>query len=369
MTENQERYEMATRDEVLVPTWAMMKEQAAILHKSGFFPKSVKSPEAAIAIMLAGRELGIGPMESLRSVYIVDGQTTISSGLMGAMIWDAGHAYNIDESTSEACQITFTRSNGQTYTHRFTIEDAAKAGLARKDNWQKYAKAMLFNRCMSAGGRAFMPDVIRKMYTPEELDASVMVSESGDVVIDVEAVDVTQTTTTTQKGPDPDPELKPITNGKPKRGPRPWNPEILRDALEHNVALKADWTNEANPKQIGLLASKLEEALGANQDSQVNRYTFTQWMTSERSLTKVGIAWVATLLDWLLADKDETTGDYPFKDHAVKEANAVLRQAMIDQGQLVIPMDGETVAKDTEDLFGNSMEAFRDVSGGRSTIS
>jgi len=320
MSERQGKYEVAVRDEVLVPSWQLMREQAKVLHDSGFFPKVIKGPSQALAIMLAGRELGIGPMESLRSVYVVDGQTTISSGLMAAMIWGAGHAYNIDESTDTACQITFTRNNGQTYTHRYTIEDAKRAQLLSKRNWQQYAKAMLFNRCISAGGRAFMPDVTRRMYTPEEMGAPVTVSESGDIVIDVKAREIT--------------EPEPVTNGRPNLGPRPWKPEELRAALTYNVGQKK-LTGDPTQAQIGLLANKLEEVLGADQDSQVNRYTLTEWLAGERSLRKVGIAWVDTLLDWLLDAKD-TTGDYPFKAHAVAEANEALRQAMLDQGQMTL---------------------------------
>ena len=148
------------------------------------------------------------------------------------------------------------------------------------------------------------------------------------------------------------------TNGKWTMPKRPMTPQQLKEILEHNVSLKADRTGEPNKKQISLLASKLEEALGANQDAQVNRYTFTEWMTGgTRSLTKVGIAWIATLLDWLLDEKD-STGDYPFKEHAVKEANQVLRQAMLDQGQqeLDIPLGDETVAKDKEDLIRRQAE-------------
>ena len=342
MSESQERYEVATRDDVLVPTWERMKQQAEVLHDSGFFPKVIKGPAQALAIMLAGRELGLGPMESLRSIYIVDGATTLSSGCMAAMIWQAGHAYSIDESTDTVCQITFTRSNGQTYTHRFAIEDAKRARLLGKDTWQQYAKAMLFNRCISAGARAFMPDVTRRMYTPEEMGAPVTVSESGDVVIDAETKEIEEEAVTNGHGNQPQrktPQKK--TNGTPQR---PWSAEYLRRVMRHNVGQKADWTGEPNKKQVGLLAGKLDEALGANQDSEVNRHEFLGWITGERSLTKLGIAWIATLLDWLLDEKDEATGDYPFKAHAVKEANAVLRQAMIDQGQQEMPLD-ETLWK------------------------
>lgn len=345
MSETKPTYEVAVRDAVLMPpTWKEMRDQARVLHQSKFFPKSIKSEEGALAIMLAGRELGLGAMESLRSIYIVDGQTTISSGLMGAMIWQAGHAYNIDESTDAVCQITFTRNNGQTYTHRFTHEDAVKAKLAHKDNWQKYEKAMLFNRCMSAGGRAFMPDVFRKMYTPEELGAAVTVSESGDVVIDAETRVIED---------EPEDAIEHIiVNGKwTKMPPRPLKPAQLKEVLEFNVSKKADWTNEPNKNQIGLLASKLEEALGANQDAQVNRYTFTEWMTGERSLKLVGLPWIATLLDWLLDEKNDT-GDYPFKAHAVEEANLVLRQAMLDQGQQELPTEAQFDAAPQEQLDG-----------------
>ena len=322
MTEQREDYIPAVRDPVLVPTWERMREQAAVLHKSQFFAKSIPTPEAALAVMLAGREYGLGPMESLRSIYIVNGQTTMSSGLMAAMILQKGHQYEILQSDNKTCRIKFTRSNGLSHTHEFTHEDAVKAGLARKDIWQKYEKAMLFNRCMSAGARVFMPDAIHNLYTPEEMGAPVTVSESGDIVIDVEAREIK--------------EPEPTTNGKPTLGLRPWKPEELRAALRHNVGQKK-LTGEPNKRQVGLLAGKLEEALGANQYSQVNRYTFTEWITGERSLTKVGIAWVATMLDWLLDDKDEATGDYPFKAHAREEANLVLRQAMLDQGQQELP--------------------------------
>jgi len=322
MSENQAKYEVTVRDPILVPTWVLMKEQAAVLHKSGFFPKSIKSPEAALAIMLAGRELGIGPMESLRSVYIVDGQTTISSGLMAAMIWDAGHAYNIDESTNKACQITFTRSNGQTYTHRFTIEDAEKAGLAGRTNWQKYPKAMLFNRCMSAGGRAFMPDVFRKMYTPEELGAPVTVSETGDVVIDAESTEIEDESIT--KNP-----TQKKANGD---SPRPWKPELLKKKMLIAVGKRSGATGKPSQEQIGLLAGKLEEAWPGDKGAADNRHEVLGWLTGQRSVKDLSLAWVHTLLNWLLAKDGDT-----FNEHSREEARLVYKQAMLDQGQQELP--------------------------------
>lgn len=351
MVEQRESYNVPAviRDDVLVPTWERMKEQAKILHDSGFFPKAIKKPSQALAVMLAGRELGLGPMESLRSVYIVNGQTTISSGLMGAMIWQAGHAYNIDESTAKVCQITFTRSNGQKYTHRFTHEDAVKAGLAGKDVWRKYEKAMLFNRCISGGGRAFMPDITRRMYTPEEMGAPVTVSESGDVVIDAEVIDVTETT----------------ANGDP---PRPWQPDVLKKKMLIAVSKRANATGKPSQDQIGLLAGKFEEVWPGDKGAKQNRYEVLGWLTGTRSAKDLSLPWISTLLKWLLKGKDES-GNYEFNEHSREEARLVYRQAMLDQGQqeldipLDAPADANQAMKDAEaakspeqhreDLYGN----------------
>ena len=52
----------------------------------GFLPQSIKSPEQALAIILQGRELGIGPMAALNNISIIQGKiSTVSPQLMLAM--------------------------------------------------------------------------------------------------------------------------------------------------------------------------------------------------------------------------------------------------------------------------------------------
>ena len=192
MSEERTGYEVAVRDEqrdaVLFPTWAQMREQASVLVKSQFFPKSIKTPEQALAVMMMGRELGIGTMESVRSIYPIEGKPTASAAHMGALILRSGASYTIDQSTDQVCEITFKRRDGKCYSHTFTIEDAKRAKLTSKAVWQSYPKAMLYNRCMAAGARAFMPNIIMNLYTPEELDVPVRI-EGDDMVIDGEVVE------------------------------------------------------------------------------------------------------------------------------------------------------------------------------------
>lgn len=192
---------LMVRDEALLPTtFDGLMKQAQVLVKSGLLPQEVRTPEAAVVIMLKGRELDIPPMTALSSIYVVKGKPSISAQLMGALILRAGHAYHVDTLTNDKCVITFTRKGGQPYTHEFTMQDASAAQLAGSETWKKYTKAMLFSRCMSAGARIAMPDVIAGMYTPEEMtDAVTVDAETGEVtpaaqVIDVKPVTVTVTT-------------------------------------------------------------------------------------------------------------------------------------------------------------------------------
>lgn len=192
---------LMVRDEALLPTtFDGLMKQAQVLVKSGLLPQEVRTPEAAVVIMLKGRELDIPPMTALSSIYVVKGKPSISAQLMGALILRAGHAYHVATLTNDKCVITFTRKGGQPYTHEFTMQDASAAQLAGSETWKKYTKAMLFSRCMSAGARIAMPDVIAGMYTPEEMtDAVTVDAETGEVtpaaqVIDVKPVTVTVTT-------------------------------------------------------------------------------------------------------------------------------------------------------------------------------
>src|SRR3954469_15113282 len=52
------------------------------LTRSNLLPKHIRSPEAAFAIVLAGREMGIGPMLALRSLNLVEGKVTCAADLL-----------------------------------------------------------------------------------------------------------------------------------------------------------------------------------------------------------------------------------------------------------------------------------------------
>ena len=167
--------------------WSTLVEMASMLVPTGFLPNTINTPQKAVAIILKGRELRIPPMYALSNIVIVQGKPTSSAELMLALIYrDHGDdSIIVEESSSSACRVTYKRRAwDRRREFAFTIEDAQRANLAGKDIWRQYPQAMLRARCISAVARLAFPDSIAGMYTPEELDAAVRVTEDGVVEVD-----------------------------------------------------------------------------------------------------------------------------------------------------------------------------------------
>lgn len=137
------------------------------LCESGFLPRAVNKPAQALAIILAGQELGIPPMQSLRQIHIVEGKPTLSAELMLSLWKRRGGKANWVESTNEKAVLHLRHPNGDEHTETFSIADAQRAQVTGKDNWRKYPKAMLRARAISAGIRAL--GEADGFYDPEEM--------------------------------------------------------------------------------------------------------------------------------------------------------------------------------------------------------
>jgi hypothetical protein len=57
--------------------WKQIKGMADTLIESRALPQYVQNKEQAIVVMQAGFEMGMKPLESLNSLYLVNGQITI----------------------------------------------------------------------------------------------------------------------------------------------------------------------------------------------------------------------------------------------------------------------------------------------------
>lgn len=146
----------------------------ALAHARGFVPKAMLGdPNGIAAAILTGMELGIGPMQALRSIHMVDGKPTMAADFMLARAIDRGVRLTWLRADAKAAIVRLERAGFAPYTQSFTIEEARDAGLAAKDNWRKYPAAMLRARCISAAMRAFCPDVLGPgVYVEGEIEES-----------------------------------------------------------------------------------------------------------------------------------------------------------------------------------------------------
>lgn len=156
-----------------------------------FVPRGLRGkPEAVMAAMLYGREAGVGEMQALSKIHVVDGRPGMAAELMRALVFQHGHELWIEESSSTRCIVGGKRRDSARETKvTWTHDDAKRAGLLGKDNWKKYPDAMLLARATAKLCRAVFPDVLAGLsYTLEELadgdtpeDAMLeVVAEQGD---------------------------------------------------------------------------------------------------------------------------------------------------------------------------------------------
>lgn len=161
-------------------------ELAKILAASGLLPRGAQRPEAAFAIIAAGRELGLTAMQSLRSIHIIEGKPTLSADLIAALCKsrpDVCVYFRLVESTDRIARYeTQRRGEPAPTSMSFTIEDAQRAGVTGKDNWKKYPAAMLRARCITALARAVYPDLAMGVYDPDEVVAEPVYAGPAEVV-------------------------------------------------------------------------------------------------------------------------------------------------------------------------------------------
>ena len=145
--------------------------------KSGMF-KDIKSQAQAVVKILAGRELGLSPIESMTNIYMVNGKVALQAKLIGSLIKKScKYDYQVDKLDENECAITFyslePKGEGvervEIGKSSFTIKDAAKAGIVNKDVWKAYPRNLLFARALSNGAKWYCADAFCG-YTAEELE-------------------------------------------------------------------------------------------------------------------------------------------------------------------------------------------------------
>jgi len=153
--ENENAMQIVTADKLAAtyfnPTkLSEMKNLATAFFKAQCFGQDVKNEFQALAKIQAGYEMGIPPMESMSSLYIVNGKVTIWGMAMTKKLRQAGWKMKYEESEG-ACKVTITKGE-ETYDYTATLEEVRKLnskaiGFAAKDKlrWHAIGRLIRFN--------------------------------------------------------------------------------------------------------------------------------------------------------------------------------------------------------------------------------
>ncbi len=159
--------------------------------KSQMF-KDVKDQAQAVVKILAGKELGLSPLESMTNVYIVNGKITMQAKIIASLIKKSKkYDYKIVKLTNEECILKFFQEEQDVGDSTFSMQDAAKAGIINKDVWKNYPRNMLFARALSNGARWYCSDVYCG-YTSEELTGINEIETQKVVVINNDNVNIVE---------------------------------------------------------------------------------------------------------------------------------------------------------------------------------
>lgn len=192
--------DLGSRLPVKVESIRDLQTLGSILYQSGFF-KDVDSAKQSVVKVLAGAEIGLGPVASMTSINIIEGKPSFSSNLIASKIKShPDYDYVVDNLTTKGCTVSIMESqpvydkddDGKVVRYmmskvgEFTFEeaDAKAANLLGKNNWKTYPKAMYFSRAISQAARVYCPDVFHSVipYTVEELAPDIELSEHGEIV-------------------------------------------------------------------------------------------------------------------------------------------------------------------------------------------
>lgn len=142
---------------------------------SAFCPKDFRGRPADCALAAQyGAEIGLGPMQALQSIAVVNGRPTVWGDAALALVRSSLVCESVDEGVEGKGDdrvgfCTVARRGEKPQTRTFSVADAKRAGLWGKTGpWTQYPERMLQLRARGFALRDAFPDVLRGLITREE---------------------------------------------------------------------------------------------------------------------------------------------------------------------------------------------------------
>ena len=157
--------------------WALSLADAGTLAKAitatEFVPATFRGKvgDAAVAIM-KGAALGLDPIASLESIYIIKGKPALYARTMAAVVMAAGHELWTEAASDESVTVCGRRAGSEhVETATWTMQRAQLAGYTTNQKYKSNPVEMLYSKAVGEVARRVAPDVLLGLsYAAEEIE-------------------------------------------------------------------------------------------------------------------------------------------------------------------------------------------------------
>lgn len=171
--------------------WTQMKGMAETFRQSGALPKSLDTVAKIVVVLQTGLELGLKPMESINSLYIVNGKVNFWGAAAVARL--TGKGYEVQyESKDDQKDVTVTVKRiaaskdvyADEYKVTYTYEEAEKSGYTKGFGWKPGLNRKLKLRYGAIS-------IVLKTHLPHLLGSAGIVEVEEDAVEELQVVEDT----------------------------------------------------------------------------------------------------------------------------------------------------------------------------------
>ena len=173
--------------------WKGLLELATMISRTQFAPKDfMGKPEACAIAMMYGKQLGIGGLQAIQNIAVINGRPSLYGDAFWAIILSHPEFVDVEEKDEDTkAYVKLTRRGRTPKEVTFTQADAQKAGLWGKAGpWTQYPKTMLLWRARTFAARALFPDALKGITSNYEAE------DSGPIIDAAMPEQATEHTTT-----------------------------------------------------------------------------------------------------------------------------------------------------------------------------
>lgn len=296
---------------------AAWERAAQIARAREILPRAYQQNAGTVWLVLGWAESnGVDPLTAIYGVNFVQNRPVIDARLQAALAERDGYRVAVEHADDKSATVAVSRGGEILGRTTYTIEDAARAGLAGRDNWRKHPRRMLVARARTEA---------ISFHAPSVGVALAIADEPAEIAVGGEE--------TVETSPAPTPSAEPTPTAPPETPPRvgPDTVDALDEILDAEIVdtnprpdvetepstdTRADVEGSPAPDRTSIAATRGRARAAVERVKALGQYAELVDAMREREIPTAQSRWtgeqcavVLGLAEKLAAQADTTGGD------------------------------------------------------------